>query len=192
MFFMGFNVTRDSAVMSGGIRELTRTALFVALLAVSGYLSFPLPFSPVPVTAQTIVLNVIALSFPPKRTFKTIAVYIAAGTAGLPIFAMGSSGLGVLMGPAGGYLWGFLAAAVSISMLKQLRRGRGGFAYYLLITLAGIPVIYLLGVSQMAFVLSLDISRAFALGAMPFIPGDIFKCAAAAFMALAAEKAVSR
>lgn len=187
---MEINGAQKNAVMPAGIRELTRTALFVTLFAVSGYLSFPLPFSPVPVTAQTIVLNLIALSFTPKQTFKTIGVYIAAGTAGLPIFAMGSSGLGVLLGPAGGYLWGFLAAAVSISVLKQLRRGRGGFVYYFLIALAGIPLVYLFGVSQMAFVLSLDIRRAIALGAMPFIPGDIFKCAAAALMALAAEKAV--
>lgn len=192
MFFvMELNGTQKNVVIAGGLRELTRIALFVALFVVSGYLSFPLPFSPVPVTAQTIVLNLIALSFPPKQAFKTIAVYIAAGAAGLPVFAMGSSGLGVLMGPLGGYIWGFLAAAVLISVLRRLRRG-GGFVYCLLITLAGIPIIYLFGVSQMAFVLSLDIRRAFALGAMPFIPGDAFKCAAAAFMALAAEKAVPK
>lgn len=189
---MEFNGAQRNAVMPGGVRELTRTALFVALFAVSGYLSFPLPFSPVPVTAQTMVLNLIALSFPPKQTFKTIGIYIAAGAAGLPIFAMGSSGLGALFGPGGGYLWGFLAAAVSISMLKQLRRGRGGFVYYFLIALAGIPLVYLFGVSQMAFVLSMDVRRAVALGAMPFIPGDVFKCAAAAFMALAAEKALPK
>lgn len=187
---MNFNGTQKNAVMSGGIREMTRTALFVALFAVSGYLSFPLPFSPVPVTAQTMVLNLIALSFTPKQTFKTIGIYIVAGAAGLPIFAMGSSGLGALMGPGGGYLWGFLAAAVSISMLKRLRSG--GFFYYLAITLAGIPIVYFFGVSQMAYVLSLDINRAIALGALPFIPGDAFKCAAAAFMALAAERAVPR
>lgn len=178
--------------MAGGVRELTRIALFVALLTVSSYLSFPLPFSPVPVTAQTVVLNLIALSFTPKQVFKTVGIYILAGAVGLPVFSMGSSGLGVLAGPGGGYLWGFLAAALLVSMLKAMFGRKGSFIHYFLAALAGIPVVYLFGVVQMSVVLSLDLPRALSLGALPFIPGDIFKCAAAAFLALSAERVMKR
>lgn len=182
--------TQNNAVAIGGARELTRIALFIAFLAVSSFLSFPLPFSPVPVTGQTIILNLIALTLKPKQVLKTMGVYIVAGVAGLPVFAKGASGLGALIGPSGGYLWGFLAAALCISMLKELRSGRGSFVYYFLITLAGIPIVYIFGVVQLSLVLSLDFRAALAMGALPFIPGDIFKCAVASFMALAAEKAI--
>lgn len=189
---MDFIGKQKNAAAGGGARELARIALFVALLSVSSFLSFPLPFSPVPVTGQTIILDLIALSFTPKQVFKTMSVYVLAGAAGLPVFARGSAGIGVLIGPSGGYLWGFLIAAVCISILKGLRRNRSGFVYYFLITLAGIPVVYLFGVLQLAFVASLDFSRAITVGVLPFIPGDIFKCAAASFIALAAEKTIPR
>lgn len=189
---MDINGARNNVMTAGGIRELTRIALFVTLLTVSSYLSLPLPFSPVPVTAQTIVLNLIALSFTPKQVFKTVGIYILAGAAGLPLFAMGRSGLGVLAGPGGGYLWGFLASALLVSMLKGTSCEKSSLIRYLLATLAGIPVVYLFGVTQMALVLSLDLPRALALGALPFIPGDIFKCVAAAFLALTAERVLKR
>lgn len=189
---MDANGARKNVIVGGDVRELTRIALFVALLTVSSYISLPLPFSPVPVTAQTMVLNLIALSLTPKQVFKTVGIYILAGAAGLPLFAMGASGPGVLVGPGGGYIWGFLASAIVISVLKRTWGEKGGLIRNFLAALAGIPIVYLFGVTQMALVLSLDLPRALALGALPFIPGDIFKCAAAAFLALAAERVRKR
>lgn len=170
--------------------ELSRTALLVAMLSVSSYIAFPLPFSPVPVSGQTIVINLIALVLTPKQAFKTVAVYLLAGAAGLPVFARGASGLGSFVGPGGGFLFGFLAAAVVISKLRELAGGKGSFKLYMLVTMAGIPVIYLCGAFWMASVTSLSPAKVLSAAVLPFIPGDIFKCAAASLAALALNKAL--
>lgn len=168
--------------------ELSRIALLVAMISVSSYIAFPLPFSPAPVSGQTIVINLIALLLTPRQAFKTVAVYLLAGAAGLPVFARGASGLGSFAAPGGGFLFGFLAAAVVISKLRELAGGRRGFKLYMLLTLAGIPVIYLCGAGWMAFVTLLPPAKIVSAAVLPFIPGDIFKCAAASLTALALDK----
>lgn len=170
--------------------ELSRTALLVAMLSVSSYIAFPLPFSPVPVSGQTIIINLIALLLTPRQAFKTVAVYLLAGAAGLPVFARGASGPGSFAGPGGGFLFGFLAAVVVISKLRGLVGGKGSFKLYMLATLAGIPVIYLCGAGWMALVTSLSPAKVLSAAVLPFIPGDIFKCAAASLTALALGKAL--
>lgn len=131
-----------SAVENGtkpnGVRELTRIALLVAMLSVSSYIAFPVPFSPVPIVAQTLVINLIALLLTSRQAFKTVAIFLAVGAMGMPVFARGSSGLGALVGPSGGFFVGYLVAVVVMSKLKELSGGQKSLGRYLLITLAGI------------------------------------------------------
>ena len=90
------------------IRMMTSTAVCVALLAVSAYISFPLPFTPAMVTALTIVVNLVAFIMKPKQAVMTILIYLLLGVAGVPVFVGGTSGLIKIIGPTGGFNLGFL------------------------------------------------------------------------------------
>lgn len=185
-----YSVTGKKKIYTGEARALTRIALFVSLLAISSYISFALPFSPVPVTAQTLIINLTALIFTPKQVFKTMAVFLLSGALGLPVFAQGTAGIGVLLGPTGGYFFGYLAAAVMMSFLRKLGGDKKSFGRYLLVTLAGVPVIYFFGAAWLMYVTSLDVHKVWMAAVLPFIPGDVFKCAGASLIALALNKAL--
>ena len=155
-------------------KDLTKIALCVALLCVSSYIIIPLPFSLASITAQTIVINLIGLIMLPKEAFITMVVYVLLGACGLPVFSGGTGGLGKLFGPTGGYILGYLIAAVVISALKgkevNIKR-------YLLVTMAvGIPVIYLCGLTTMKVYMKGNLIQLLTASVFPFIPGDILKC----------------
>lgn len=160
--------------------ELVTMALLAALLCVSSYISVRLPFSAVPITAQSIIVNMIALMLAPKKAGLTIVVWILLGCIGLPVFSNGQSGIGVLAGPTGGYIIGYLVAAILISLL---RHNQNKTIRNLIVTIAvGIPVIYLLGAVRMAAVVHVGWKTAIATGVLPFIVGDILKCVIAVYL----------
>lgn len=162
-------------------RDLTKMALFVTLLCVSAYISFPIPFSPAMVTALTLVFVLIALVLSPKQTLIVSLVWFALGAAGLPVFSGGVGGLGKVFGPAGGFYFSFMVAYPLVSMLKGSERS---FLRYTLVSiLVSLPVTYAFGVTWMMVVLGISFQKALMLGAVPFIPGDIIKCIVGAWLA---------
>lgn len=169
----------------GVLRELARVAMLVALLAVSSYIAFPLLFSPVPVSAQTLMVTMTAFVLPPRQAARALSIYLIIGLIGVPVFARGASGVGVFAGPTGGFLVGFWAAAVVMSLLNERLNGKKAFGGYLLIAFLGSLVVLVLGVLWMAAVTSLSPASLLSVAVWPFIPGDIFKCLAAAFLAKA-------
>lgn len=173
------------------IRSLCKAALCTALLCISAYIAFPLPFSPTLVTAQTIVITLIGLLLPPLQAAASVAVYILVGCVGLPVFSGGAAGIGQLVSPSGGYIFGFLLSAVVISLLKG---SRPNLVRYLIVSiLAGIPDVYLLGVPGMLLFAKIPLGwELFTASVFPFLPGDIFKAVVACLMAVALEKAWKR
>ncbi len=162
-------------------RDLTKMALFVALLCVSAYISFPLPFSPVPVTALTLVYLLLALTLTPKQTLIVGIVYTALGAVGLPVFTNGTGGLAKLVGPTAGYIWGFLLAYPLVSMFKG--QTKNFLRYAAVAILISIPVTYATGVAGLMIVTKMPFEKALAVGVLPFIPGDIIKAVVAAWLA---------
>lgn len=170
--------------------EMTKIALLVAMNCVSAYIIIPLPFSMSPIALQTIFVNLVAFLLTPKQTFMTMFVYILIGLAGIPVFTGGTAGPAKLFGPTGGYIFGFLVAAVLISMLCGKEYS---FKRYCAVGVGiGIPVIYLLGALQLKFVTGMDWQAAVMTGVLPFIPLDVAKCVAAAFLAGPIHKVFSR
>ncbi|MGE5586753.1 MAG: biotin transporter BioY [Clostridia bacterium] len=162
--------------------SLTRVAFFAALTSVLAFISIPLPFSPVPVTAQSFGAMLAGLLLDPGEAASSQVLYVLLGVAGMPVFAGNSSGLGVLTGPTGGYLWGFVAGAYVIALLT--RRGTNvkppGTAFSILASVVGgVIVVYVLGVLQLSIVTRLPLGKAIVAGALPFIPGDLLKACAA-------------
>jgi biotin transport system substrate-specific component len=163
------------------VYQLTKIALCVALVCVSAFLSFPLPFTPIVISAQTIFINLLALILTPRQSVAAILVYILLGACGLPVFSGGVGGLQKLVGPSGGYLIGFVAAVFLISLFKGKK---ASFWRYLLVTLCvGLPVIDLFAFLYGWLVLGWAAETAFASLVVPFLIGDAIKCVIASYLA---------
>lgn len=162
------------------IKDLTRSSIFTALIIVLSYVTIPLPLSPVPVTGQSLAIMLAASILTAKQTILSILTYIFLGIAGLPIFAGGTNGIAAILGPRGGYVVGFLIGGIIINLLK----GKNYRPARLIVanTLGGIIVLYICGVIWLSFVTGIDIYEAIISGALPFLPGDIFKAIITAFL----------
>lgn len=146
-------------------------SLLIALTA-----QIELPMWPVPVTGQTFgVLLVAALLG--RRGALSVVAYISQGALGLPVFAGGAAGIGQLLGPTGGYLVGFVAAAYVVGWLCERGWDRHvGTA--VLAMFIGNLTIYLCGTAWLANFVGLE--QVLAVGVLPFIPGDVLKIVLAA------------
>lgn len=170
-------------------RELTKISICVALCCITAQLSFPLPFTPGLVTALTLALSLTAYILPAKQTFAVILIYILLGAVGLPVFA-GGGGLGKLFGPAGGFYFAWLVAYPILSVAKG---GEINFKRYLIANiLLVMPITYVGGVISMILILDVNFWQAMTMAVFPFIPGDILKAAAAAFLGVRLNSAVNR
>jgi biotin transport system substrate-specific component len=142
------------------------------VIGVSAQLSFTLPFSPVPITGQTIIVLLAGVLLGKNRGAATVGLYLVQGAAGLPVFASGKSGLAVLVGPTGGYLFGFLAAAYVVGCLTELRFERS-IPYTIISLLIGNTIIYAFGLIWL--VRFVGESQVLNVGLYPFILGDLVK-----------------
>lgn len=151
---------------------LAYSGTFIALIAAGSWVS--IPFIPVPLTLQTLFVMLAGITM---RRYAVIPVagYVLLGALGLPVFHNGTAGLGVLLGPTGGFLIGFLPAALLAGLAYEQKNK------YLHIAglAAAAGVIYLFGVSWLSYSASLPLLQAALIGAAPFIPGDAVKIAAA-------------
>lgn len=148
------------------------------LMALMAQIVIPLPFTPVPITGQTFGVLLTGALLGSRRGALSVVLYLLEGVLGLPVFAGGASGPGRLLGPTGGYLLGFVAAAWVTGYLCE----RGWDRRVLSATLAmgiGNGVIYLFGLLWLAYFVGPG--RALMAGLWPFIPGDVVKIAMAAF-----------
>jgi len=156
----------DAALILGG-------SLLVAL---SAQIAIPLPFSPVPITAQTLAVLLTGALLGSRRGALSLLAYLAEGLAGLPVFSAGRAGLDHLRGPTGGYLVGFVVAAYLAGYLAERGWDRRPLTTALAM-LAGNVALYLPGLAWLAkFV---GPAQAPALGLYPFIVGDLLKIALA-------------
>ncbi len=155
------------------LNDMLTATMFSSLIIILSFLKIPLPFSPVPVTGQTLAVMLTGLVLSPIQAFIAVGIYILLGLVGLPVFSGGTSGIGVLAGPTGGYLIGFLVGAVVISVIRNNKNTI--FRMSIATVIGGIVIIYVFGVLWLSIARGLDIIKAFSLGALPFIPGDIFK-----------------
>ena len=161
-------------------------SICIAIICVSAYISFPLPFTPVMITTQTIAINLVALILMPKQSFLVILLYIFLGAFGLPVFSGGTSGFGNLFGPTGGFIIGFLVIAPLISYLKGKNNS---FKRYLFVTIfVGMIVLYAVGTVYMSIVQKISIIAALSVAVFPFIFGDILKCFLSSFIAVKLNK----
>lgn len=160
----------------------SRAVLYDIVLIVGGSLLIGLCAQisigwPVPVTGQTFAVLMIGALYGARRGSLCVLAYIAAGAAGLPVFALGRAGLGVLSGPTGGYLAGFIAAAYITGFLAERGWDRRVGTTVLAMVLGNIAI-YAFGLLWLSCIVGTE--RVLAVGLYPFVVGDLLKIVLAA------------
>lgn len=151
------------------------TALFTALIAAGSFIKVPI--GAVPVTLQTLFVFLSGLLLPPLNASLSVLVFIVLGIIGLPVFTSGG-GIGALISPTGGFIFGFLVSAVVGSLLAE--RKHDSIVYNVFVVLVMEIIVYLIGIPWLKINLSTTWAKAFTVGLLPFIPGDAVKIAVAA------------
>ncbi|HHN47282.1 MAG TPA: biotin transporter BioY [Planctomycetes bacterium] len=152
---------------------------FASATALGAFVRMPLPGTDVPFTLQVYFVLLAGLSLGALRGAASQLLYVAAGTAGVPVFIGIGGGISYLLGPTGGYLAGFIAAAL---LVGRLSRGRG-FGGMFLSAFAGALVILTFGTVHRVLVLGMALPAAFASGFLPFVAVDAAKAFLAALAA---------
>ncbi len=150
---------------------LTYTATFIALITVGSWISIPFP--PVPLTLQTLF---VLLSGAILRRYGAVPVllYVLLGALNLPVFHNGLAGIGILLGPTGGYIAGFIPAAFIVGLAYT----RSAAIWRITGLLAADATLLLAGMAWLAFTAGMPLATAFLIGVLPFIPGDLLKIGA--------------
>ncbi len=174
---------RDKKVYSAA-----KSAICISLLVAVSYIVIPLPpsgFSLLPV-----MVSLIGFLLSPVQSALTVSVYLLMGLIGLPVFSGGAGGPAKLFGVTGGYYFGFLLAAVVISLLKgkdySIKR------YSAVAVFLGVPLQHICAVLMMCCHNGFDIKGAVVSISLPFILGDIVKAVVAGFIGVAANKALRK
>lgn len=161
------------------LRRMVYASMFGALTALGAFIIIPL--QPVPISLQSLFCGLAGILLGARTGALSQIVYILLGIIGLPVFAGGKAGLGTLLGPTGGYLLGFIAAAFVIGKLIE-KKPDAGIAWLGTALLAGNLVIYACGVLQLSIIADLSLLKSILVGVVPFLPGDLLKIAAAALI----------
>lgn len=164
--------------------SITIIALMTAILCILSPISIPI--STVPISMGTFAVYLCAAILGPKNGVICVLIYILLGAVGLPVYAGGAAGVGIIAGPTGGYLIGFLLIAFFT----------GWFSYHFtkklvmlfLGMIIGTLLCYLIGTAWLGFSLHLGVWEALMAGVMPFIPADILKMIACAAISIPIKK----
>ncbi len=172
---------RDAGLVALGV-------LFTALLA---QVAVPVPGSPVPITGQTLAVVLTAASLGPLRGTAVQVLYIAAALVGLPFYSEASSGVEVVFGATGGYVFGFIPAAYLIGLAARHGADRKLWKS-LPLFVAGQAVIFAVGVPWLALATGNSATWALENGFYPFVLGGLVKAAVAAVVLGGAWKLTRR
>jgi len=165
--------------------NLARTVVFAAAAAATAPVTITHPLAPgIPITLQTLWVYLAGLVLGPVWGAAAFALYTVAGALGLPVFAGGAAGVGVLTSNTGGYIFGFVAGAFVVGLLAHgptgLRDPRDlGFVRPVVALVAGTATIYAFGVAGLMVFVDLGLRTAVEVGVLPFLTVAAVKVAAA-------------
>ena len=172
--------------MSTGIKRTSRydlrllifSALLIALLAVFSQISINLPV--IPINLALLAVFLIGFLLPIRWAMGTVGAYLLLGAVGIPVFAGFKAGVQSLFGYTGGYLLGYFVSAAVIARLSELA---DSFLKRFMLCLLALLACYVPGTLWFMQLTGRSVNEALPLAVLPFIPGDLFKCLAAALLA---------
>jgi biotin transport system substrate-specific component len=167
MFYTHAQTEERSALQEG------MTILLASfIIAISGHISVPLWFTPVPLAAQSMVVLLMSAILGSRRGAAATFAFLFQGALGLPVFSIGVVGAARFFSPTGGYLIGYLIASFVTGALIERTKEKTTLNYFWAM-LAGNGVIYLCGASYLATFVGIE--KALVLGVAPFVVGDLLK-----------------
>lgn len=184
-----------TARKNSSLTDLALVAVFAGLIS-AFTLAPAIPVGPVmvPITLQTLAVALTGMILGPWRALAATSLYVLLGFVGLPVFAGGSSGVGVLLRPSAGYLISFPIAAFVIGYLAAVfvrRYGTTGRRWLLLLAaglIGGLLITHPMGIVGMSINGHLSLGTA-AVADLAYVPGDIVKAVVAALVAVAVHRA---
>lgn len=163
------------------------TAIICVLSMLPG---IPLYFVPVKLTLQMIGVYLAPMILGLKLGTISVVLYVLLGAAGLPVFSDARGGIDVILGPTGGYIIGFILAAMVIGAVHHYARQKPSAAVLIIAGVIAIIPIHLLGVLQLSHVMGISFKDALVAGSFPFLPFDILKSFIAGFIAVNVRKRI--
>ena len=157
--------------MNPKVKNIVYCAMFACIIAILAQVKIDLP-SLVPITLQTLGVYLISCYLKPKLAFISAVVYLFMGIIGLPVFTCFNGGIGVLLGPTGGYIFSFPIMALVTSLI--INKNKTLF-FKIFAMILGTIVCYFIGTLWFIFITDNSFILALSMCVIPFIPGDIFK-----------------
>lgn len=170
------------------VRKISYVSLFAALTAIGGFISIPIPFSPIPLTLQTTFTSMAGFVLGSRYGALSQLVYLLLGAIGLPIFSNRTGGLSTLSGPTAGFLWGFIISAFIVGLIREKYQINNPILIFF-VQLIGLIVTYILGVIGLMLILNITFTQSFMVGVAPFIVLDLIKLGVATLLILRLQKA---
>ena len=157
-------------------REGMIVILMSILIGLCSQIAVPLPFNPVPMVFQNILILFLSIFLGSRRTFAAVLCFLTQSAVGLPVLALGKGGLLMFIEPTGGYLVGYLIAAFMTGFIVE-KIQKKTLPVALLALLAGSGIIFATGAAYLSTFVG--IKQAILIGIVPFLIGDLFKIVAA-------------
>jgi len=178
--------SRDDARFSV-LRAIVLMGVGTALLTLSAKVQVPLPY--VPMTLQTLVVLIIGASYGWRLGGATVGLYLMQGAVGMPVFAGPTAGIGYFMGPTGGFLFGFLVAAIVMGFMAERGWDRTLLRVIVMMSV-GHALIFVVGLAQLSLVM--PFAKAWTVGAAPFVAATLVKTSLAVALMQAAWSVTGR
>jgi biotin transport system substrate-specific component len=179
--------TLGDAIPGGLVRNVALVVGGAALVGLTAQVQIPLPFTPIPLSLQTLSVLLVGAALGSLRGVLSMMLYLLAGVAGIPWFAGGNSGWAFA---SFGYIVGFVAAAAVVGYLSERRADRSPLTAAGQMAVGNV-MIYAFGVAGLMLFASMSLGKAVALGVLPFLIGDVIKIVIAAALLPAAWKLVN-
>ncbi|GAB3597955.1 biotin transporter BioY [Microbacterium tumbae] len=190
---MSIAASRPSPVLAdlvpgARVRDIALTLAGTAFITVAGYITIPLPFTPVPISLATFAVLLTGAALGPLRGTASAGLYLALGLIGVPLFAHGASGWAF---SSFGYILGYVAASLIVGALARRRSDRTIWSTLALAAIGSLAI-YACGVPWLAAFLGVDLGTALTLGVAPFLIGDAVKIVAMSLLLPATWRLVDR
>ena len=165
-------------------KALILVAMCASIICLLAQVTIPLPL--IPMTGQTLAIGIVATILGSKQSSITVFVYLILGLLGLPVFSQFTSGFGILFGPTGGYLLGFLPTAYLIGL--WLEKTSYTYIQAFMANMIGMCITLIFGAVWLKLITELSWHEAFVTGIFPFLPVGIMKAFLAAWFGIAIRK----
>ena len=174
--------------MNTKTKRLILYSLFAAITSVLSQISIPLPFTPVPLNLATLSVILSGAILGKSGGAISQIVYTLLGTIGLPVFANLSAGIGIIIGPTGGYIIGYIIAAFIVGLI--LEKSNKNIIIYIVSMSIGLTTCYILGTAWFMYITKSNLVASLTMCVIPFIPGDIIKVILASILAKRVHKII--